>query len=1026
MAKLNLSASEAIAEVRKLINEIEALKKSARSINSSTSANFSAMEGTINSLRQKVILLSQKLKYMEAILNKNSSATKSNTKAKLSNTDATNKNAIAQGKNSSQTDKATKSTNKFSLSIKSLVSGGFFLKLISMANQLSKNIYSNIKTFDSLAFTLEKITKTNFEYENSQRYLLRLTQAYGVELVATTERYSRFLAAANESGLAIRDTENIFESMTKASAALGLGTDELTSVYLALEQMLSKGKITTEELRRQLGERLPGAMGIMASSMGVTIPKLDEMLKKGEVLSADVLPEFARAVERAYGIEHVRSIETLIAKQNRLSASWQTFIKNLSEGDSVIKNVLGGFISLLNETVSAWDRIFMSEKQEMRLEISLKEDEFINNLEKSSARFIDMTSEMSEQEVTLKLNEKRFREQLMTASGDEREIIKENLENIARIRADKDAKAVENSKAIARQNIDIAYDEYKQSKAIYEDIKAEYDKIRSGEIVSGKYKQADKDKAYSDLVQTEAKYNVLRKLIEESDITVIKEEQVTKSQRILRKIRDYYLETMNEIAGMVKDSNLDIFGDETLDLDVRLEALKKASQQEIQIRENMYKILERDLDAKLKAEVSSVEKSVKDGALSRAKANEHILALEEEKNSNLMLGRQKLLSETLKINRSAADEINKLAKDVFDNNEVGVVTNIFDKRIIAANEEYEHSKKTAKDKEKLERDLVDITIESTNAIIDVKKNLLEQEINILESSGNANGEYIKKLRREIDSLEAGKMVKPPIDKYDWKKTFKEAIAIAKNFNKEIGGLVDARFARNIENIGAEIKAEEEKYDRLIMLARDDEEQRQTLQRNKDDAVKKLEAKRLKEQQKQAKANKAFAIAQIIMDTSVAIMKTYATAGFFGGAIGAAIVSALGAVQIATVLSAPIPKYKDGVDNLRQDEVAMINDGSYKEYVERNGRILTTSKKNAIVDLKEGDTVYKNYDDMVSRSKLFKIKNESTVKKHSEDKLLKDITSSIIKGFSKSKINNNVNINQKNNDTSYESEMSRWT
>ena len=61
--------------------------------------------------------------------------------------------------------------------------------------------------------------------------------------------------------------------------------------------------------------------------------ELDKMLKAGEVLSAEVLPKFARAVELAYDIENVERINTLVAAQNRLTKSWQLFIKNITEGD---------------------------------------------------------------------------------------------------------------------------------------------------------------------------------------------------------------------------------------------------------------------------------------------------------------------------------------------------------------------------------------------------------------------------------------------------------------------------------------------------------------------------------------------------------------------------------------------------------------------------------------------------------------------------------------------------------------------
>jgi tape measure domain-containing protein len=67
----------------------------------------------------------------------------------------------------------------------------------------------------------------------------------------------------------------------------------------ALTQMIGKGKISAEELRGQLGEALPSAMGIMAKSLGVTTQQLDKMMANGELMAADVLPKFATEMEKA-------------------------------------------------------------------------------------------------------------------------------------------------------------------------------------------------------------------------------------------------------------------------------------------------------------------------------------------------------------------------------------------------------------------------------------------------------------------------------------------------------------------------------------------------------------------------------------------------------------------------------------------------------------------------------------------------------------------------------------------------------
>ena len=165
------------------------------------------------------------------------------------------------------------------------------------------------------------------------------------------------------AGFTAAETQRIFGTMTKAAGVLGLKTDELTGIYLALEQMISKGKITTEELRRQLGERLPGAMDIMAKSMGVTTSELDKMMKKGEVLTKDVLPAFARQVEIAYGIESVTKVETLTAATTNLGNAWTELIAKLegSEGgiSSPLISVLN-FITSIVEQHSKWQTVLDS------------------------------------------------------------------------------------------------------------------------------------------------------------------------------------------------------------------------------------------------------------------------------------------------------------------------------------------------------------------------------------------------------------------------------------------------------------------------------------------------------------------------------------------------------------------------------------------------------------------------------------------------------------------------------------------
>ena len=183
-------------------------------------------------------------------------------------------------------------------------------------------------------------------------FLSETAYNYGQDLLTLTERYIKFRAAAQQSNMSITDTQKIFNSTAKAAAVLGLKTDEVNGVFLALEQMISKGKVTTEELRRQLGERLPGAFGIMAD-VGVSISELDKMMKAGSVLSTEALPKFAVALEKAYGIEAVNTVDTLAAAQGRLKTSWVEFVDAL-EASGAYSTTINFLSDLINYTQVAF------------------------------------------------------------------------------------------------------------------------------------------------------------------------------------------------------------------------------------------------------------------------------------------------------------------------------------------------------------------------------------------------------------------------------------------------------------------------------------------------------------------------------------------------------------------------------------------------------------------------------------------------------------------------------------------------
>jgi tape measure domain-containing protein len=284
---------------------------------------------------------------------------------------------VSQGRNSIATknaqiqyDRLSKKVNQANGATKNFAKGGLRSAAMGIRNLLGAfGLIGGVQLFasavssafqlttalDSIGFSMRAIIKDSDELAQTQIFLTKITKDYGAELVTTTNRYVKFRAAASQAGMSAEETQDIFGTMTKAAGVLGLKTDELTGIFLALEQMISKGKITTEELRRQLGERLPGAMDIMATSLGVTTAELDKMLRAGTVITKDVLPAFARQVEISFGLDKVDKVVTLRAAITRLKNSWSILVNDFAKGGTQVQSltklidyVADNFVTLTN------------------------------------------------------------------------------------------------------------------------------------------------------------------------------------------------------------------------------------------------------------------------------------------------------------------------------------------------------------------------------------------------------------------------------------------------------------------------------------------------------------------------------------------------------------------------------------------------------------------------------------------------------------------------------------------------------
>ena len=229
-----------------------------------------------------------------------------------------------------------------------LLAGAFSVAAISA---FTKQILQTTAQFQQYQKVLDFTAGSAKQGAVSFQFLKDTSERLGISLIAAVEGYKTLSGAATQAGLSNNQTRQIFDNVAKSVAAFGLSADDAKGVFLALGQIISKGTVSAEELRGQIGERIPGAFAIAARSIGKTEAELNKMLQTGQVTSRDfVIPftqELAKAAAAADGPDG------LTQKVNRISNAFEVLKTRLGQGllgpTSQVGNLLERALNLANK-----------------------------------------------------------------------------------------------------------------------------------------------------------------------------------------------------------------------------------------------------------------------------------------------------------------------------------------------------------------------------------------------------------------------------------------------------------------------------------------------------------------------------------------------------------------------------------------------------------------------------------------------------------------------------------------------------
>ncbi len=183
------------------------------------------------------------------------------------------------------------------------------------------------------------------------QYIEKQSDRIGINFREASKGYSSFAVSAVKAGQDVNNVRFIFESFAEAGKVLNLSGFQLEGLFNAISQSFSKGKIQAEELRGQIGERLPGAFQFAQEALKEFYPDLDKALEQGQV-SAENMVLIAESVRRAVADRLPDAIKTLSAEQERFNNTINRFKLAIAEGGfaDAFKNLLLELNTLLNST----------------------------------------------------------------------------------------------------------------------------------------------------------------------------------------------------------------------------------------------------------------------------------------------------------------------------------------------------------------------------------------------------------------------------------------------------------------------------------------------------------------------------------------------------------------------------------------------------------------------------------------------------------------------------------------------------
>lgn len=135
---------------------------------------------------------------------------------------------------------------------------------------------------DALTLGLKAITGSAQGAADAMAFLRATGERLGVQVDAISGGYRTLLAATKGTNLSLKDTQTVFLGIVEGSRALGLSAEDTAGALRPLTQIIGQQAFQADELRNELGARLPVALQLLVTASNGAVKSTSELFKAME------------------------------------------------------------------------------------------------------------------------------------------------------------------------------------------------------------------------------------------------------------------------------------------------------------------------------------------------------------------------------------------------------------------------------------------------------------------------------------------------------------------------------------------------------------------------------------------------------------------------------------------------------------------------------------------------------------------------------------------------------------------------